>query len=718
MTPQRPPTAGTPARRWSRLFVAGALACLLALALVAPHLTSGAELVRLRHALALGPDASPDADWQPPDWPADYLTEQVPPDPYFVAVAQRLGLAALPDDWSRGIAIARHLVGSAPQLLGGAIQHDLRHTYEAIVQRGDGYCRDFIRTYTAIAHAAGLPMRTRAFSFDGFGGHGHIWIEIWNRDRARWQLIDVFQNYYYVDGDAEPLSALGLRQALASGSPGLRLLPLHEGVPPGWAIEAKARDYLQRGLAEWYIPWGHAVFTADAAWPTRWFAGRSRIAEGLGAVFVDVQPQIRMLATAENAGQRADMRSLRWRVQAAGALALLGLVLLVAAAVVRRPRRAVSPAGASAWPVVCVVGPLPPPSGGMANQCEQLLRLLRSEGVDVSLVRTNAPYRPGWVGAVPWVRAGFRLLPYLVALWRRIGRAQVVHVFANSGWAWHLLAAPALVIARLRGVPVIVNYRGGLADEFLSKAPPFVPALLRGAALRVTPSAFLLRVFARHGLQAEVIPNIIDLSRFSPRTPVAFGTAPHLVVTRNLEPIYDIPTALKAFAQVRARFPGARMTVAGTGPDAAALQALARSLGVADVVVFAGRIANADIGRLYAQADLMLNPSTADNMPISILEALASGVPVVSTDAGGIPDLVQHERTALLVPVGGAQAMAAQAMRVLGDADLRARLCQAGAADVRRYAWAQVRDLWRDAYWRAADAQLPTPSLSPGGHHV
>ncbi len=362
------------------------------------------------------------------------------------------------------------------------------------------------------------------------------------------------------------------------------------------------------------------------------------------------------------------------------------------------------------WPRLCVVGPLPPPSGGMANQCEQLVRFLRAEGADVAFVRTNAPYRPAWVGAVPLVRASFRLVPYLVSLWRGIGRAQVVHVFANSGWAWHLLAAPALFMARLRGVPVIVNYRGGLADEFFATAPRHVLRALAGAAQRITPSAFLLRVFAKHGLEAEVIPNIIDLSRFAPRPQRVANGAPHLVVTRNLEAIYDIPTALRAFALVRAQRPGARLTVAGSGPELGALQALAGQLGVDAAVYFAGRIDNAHIAALYASADLMLNPSTADNMPISILEALASGVPVVSTDAGGIPDLVQHERTALLVPVGDTAAMAQAVLRLLADATLARRLHDAGLNDVARYAWPRIRERWLAAYRRAAGSGMPQPT--------
>lgn len=354
--------------------------------------------------------------------------------------------------------------------------------------------------------------------------------------------------------------------------------------------------------------------------------------------------------------------------------------------------------GSKSWPAVCIVGPLPPPSGGMANQCEQLVRLLREEGLDVELVRTNAPYRPAWVAGLPMVRAGFRLLPYLLRLWQAAGRARVVHLLANSGWAWHLLAAPAMLIARLRRIPVIVNYRGGNADSFFASAPRHVLGMLAQASLRVTPSGFLQRVFARHGLHAEVIPNIIDLSRFTPVPARSFGNAPHLVVTRNLEEIYDIPTAIRAFALVRAAFPQAKLTVAGSGPELPHLRALAAELAVQDCVHFSGRIENADIPSLYASSDCFLNPSTVDNMPISILEAFASGVPVVSTVAGGIPDIVEHGVSGLLVPIGNHEAMARAALSVLQDASLAAALRQAGLVQAEKYAWPQVRAQWLQAY--------------------
>lgn len=105
---------------------------------------------------------------------------------------------------------------------------------------------------------------------------------------------------------------------------------------------------------------------------------------------------------------------------------------------------------------LCVVGPLPPPSGGMANQCIQLVHLLQSEGLAVELVQSNAPLHPAWLERIPVLRAMVRSLPYVVRLWRACGRADVVHVLANSGWAWHLFAAPAIAIAKLRGGKSVV----------------------------------------------------------------------------------------------------------------------------------------------------------------------------------------------------------------------------------------------------------------------
>ena len=341
-----------------------------------------------------------------------------------------------------------------------------------------------------------------------------------------------------------------------------------------------------------------------------------------------------------------------------------------------------------------LVGPLPPPPGGMANQTLQLNELLLRDGHRVELVQMNAPYSPAWAGRVPVLRAGVRLLPYLWRLWRVAGKVQLLHVMANSGWSWHLFAAPAIWIARLRGCPVVVNYRGGEADAFLQRAADWVrPSLRRSAALLV-PSGFLEAVFRRHGFGSTVVPNVINLERFGAagaRATPSGGRAPSVLVARHLEPIYDNQTALRAFALLAARYPAAQLVIAGSGPEADMLAALADHLGIAQAVRFTGRIDNSAMAALYREADIMLNPSLVDNMPNSVLEALAGGVAVVSTDVGGVPYLVEHRRSALLVPPQNPQAMADAMFLLLGEPDLKERLRQAGLQLADQYTWAQVR---------------------------
>lgn len=359
---------------------------------------------------------------------------------------------------------------------------------------------------------------------------------------------------------------------------------------------------------------------------------------------------------------------------------------------------------------VGLVGPLPPPSGGMANQTRQLMGLLREQGCTVELVQVNAPYRPQWVERVQGVRALFRLVPYLLRLWSMAGRVQVVHVMANSGWAWHLFAAPAIWIGYLHRTPVVVNYRGGEAGPFLARQAAIVRWSIKRAALVVVPSGFLEKVFGEHAIPTTIVQNIINLDRFKPVTRA--GGDPHLIVTRNLEEIYDIATALRAFAQVHKVHPQARLTVAGSGPLRASLEALAQELGLAGRVTFTGRLDNERIATLYQEADLLLNSSLVDNMPISLLEAMASGVPIISTNVGGIPYLVTDDQTAILVPPGDPNAMAQAALQVLGQADRAAQMRAAGLRAAQNYTWERVRPLLFAAY--AAAMGRSGAAIDPG----
>ena len=332
-------------------------------------------------------------------------------------------------------------------------------------------------------------------------------------------------------------------------------------------------------------------------------------------------------------------------------------------------------------------------------QTALLHRKLQEDGLAVSVVATNAPYWPRWVGSVRGLRAVFRLLPYLWALWRLAGRSQLLHVMANSGWSWHLVSVPAIWIGWLRRVPVIVNYRGGEAASFLAAAARWVLPSLRRAQLLVVPSGFLHEVFARFGQRAEIIPNAVDLSMFHAGVRSAH---PVVIVTRNLEPIYDVATALRAVAQVRREVAALRLVIAGSGPQQAELALLARSLGIDEAVEFTGRLGREELAARLRSSWVCLNSSVVDNMPNSLLEAMASEVPIVSTRVGGVPFMVEDGVTALLVPPRDVDAMARAIARLLSDRPLAQSLCQAGRAKVADCTWQVVGPQWLRTYDRFA----------------
>jgi glycosyltransferase involved in cell wall biosynthesis len=348
---------------------------------------------------------------------------------------------------------------------------------------------------------------------------------------------------------------------------------------------------------------------------------------------------------------------------------------------------------------LALVGPTPPPAGGMASQTVELARLLGEDGAKVIVVSGNARCCPQWLERIPIVRTGIRLVAYCFRLWRAAGRAELVHVLANSGLSWHLIAAPAVWIARLRNRPVVVHYHGGLAEDFLGRSLQAVRATLRGASALVVPSGFLLDVFRRHGFDADIVPNVVDLSAFAatPR-PTGKGRTVRVAVTRNLEPVYDVEAAVRALACLRSWGYDAHLEIAGTGSLEAKLRALVREEGLEPYVRLHGHLTKRQIAELLARSDVMLNPSRADNVPVSMLEAMASSRPVVSTRAGGIPYMVADGLTALLVGVGAHEAMARAIGRLVDEPELANRLAASGLAEAKRYHWPVLRDRWATIY--------------------
>jgi glycosyltransferase involved in cell wall biosynthesis len=300
-----------------------------------------------------------------------------------------------------------------------------------------------------------------------------------------------------------------------------------------------------------------------------------------------------------------------------------------------------------------------------------------------------------------------RVLATRAALRRlsRAGRAPDVlhaHVFP---------AAVAALLARRRGTPVVVTeHYSGVRRGTLSRWERFLARLAyTRAALTCPVSRDLGGAIAAlaPGARIRQVPNSVDMALFAPPAGGrdADGSAPRLLVVAMLSPVKAVTNLLQALPAVAARWPGVSLDVVGDGPERGTLEREAAALGLDAAVAFHGRLAKPAVAERMRAADLLVLPSLTENLPCVVIEALATGLPVVATRVGGLPELVPPERGVLVEPgdVAGLAAGIAAALERPGgwDQDELSR-------DVReRYSLETTGREWLDVY-RGLAAGSPT----------
>jgi glycosyltransferase involved in cell wall biosynthesis len=342
---------------------------------------------------------------------------------------------------------------------------------------------------------------------------------------------------------------------------------------------------------------------------------------------------------------------------------------------------------------VLIVGPLAPPFGGMSIQSALLERKLVETGVAARRLPTNPGL--GVIAHVRVLRYFASHVKFLIALVFQVAQSDVVHVLGASWFYYFARVVPSIIVARSLNRRVVVNYRGGQADAFFSRYGSWATFFLARANALTVPSPFLARVFARHGLSAVEVPNITDLDRF--RFRLRSTLRPRILVNRNFDSMYNVALAIDAFARIKKARPAATLTLAGSGPLERSLRDRVERLGLSGIT-FYGPVDNAEMADLYEAHDVYVNPTDADNMPISILECLAAGVPVVSTNVGGIPDLLEHGKDGLLVPPRDPDAMAAAVLSLLDEPAFAERVITAGVRKARSFGWEAVWPRLRRVY--------------------
>lgn len=328
--------------------------------------------------------------------------------------------------------------------------------------------------------------------------------------------------------------------------------------------------------------------------------------------------------------------------------------------------------------------------GWVTTQGEVLAGLFRREGYEVR--ETSHVLQPL-----------LRALDVARSLWRWRSETDLAIVSVFSGRAFRLAGLASWLLARL-GVPQVLWLHGGGLPELIRRRPGRVRRVLRRAEVIVAPSGWLADEVATLGFEVTVIPNVLDLSRYEyllrtePETPL------RLLWMRTFHEIYRPLLAIETLARLHDAGVDARLTLAGQERDGPLLEACrrrARGLGLAERIRFAGFLDMDGKRRAFSEHDVFLNTNAVDNTPVTVLEAMASGLPVVATAVGGVPHLLRHGEAGVLVPPDDAEAMA-EALRELvaeGSADVE-RLSAAGRAVAEACDWPAVHRRWWELFGR------------------
>lgn len=338
---------------------------------------------------------------------------------------------------------------------------------------------------------------------------------------------------------------------------------------------------------------------------------------------------------------------------------------------------------------VCVVAPLPPPYGGMSIQAETLVSRLKEERICVRAVSVNPvpPESLSWAQNIPVLRTVIRELQFLTLIIKMLPYSEVVHHFSASGLYFFAYSAPLLVICPLLGKRVILNYRGGDAATFLKNWGWCVAPLMQRATSICVPSEFLQRIFGEHRLASSLLPNIAPVEMFPWKAREYF--APSLLVTRHLEPMYNIECLLRAFRVIQKHFPQASLTIAGDGSEAVGLKDLVFKWKLSEVK-FLGAVPHDDLPALYASHDIYINSSNVDNFPGALVEAACSGLPIVTTGAGGIPSMLQHRESGVVVGLNDDKALAAGVLEIIEHPEFGRHLARQARKWAEQFSWKNV----------------------------
>lgn len=326
---------------------------------------------------------------------------------------------------------------------------------------------------------------------------------------------------------------------------------------------------------------------------------------------------------------------------------------------------------------VLLIGNFLSSSTGIRSVCEDLAEHLSEKGWQIISTSNKQKRLP-------------RLFDMINTAWtfRRKYSVALIDVYSGSAFLW---AEAVAFILHVLGKPFILTLHGGNMPAFAAGRQRRVKRLLRLAAAVTTPSRYLLEKMHIYRDDIILLPNFLDLSAYKFR--LREYPSRSLLWLRSFHDIYNPSLAIRVLQRLKNSFPEIKLIMVGPDKGDGSLQSAmktAKELGIADKIEITGSVSKKEVPDWLDKCCIFINTTNVDNTPVSVLEAMASGLCVVSTDVGGIPYLLSDEHDALLVPPDDPAAMASAIQRILTEPGLAKRLSLNGRKKVEQFDWSVI----------------------------
>ncbi len=267
----------------------------------------------------------------------------------------------------------------------------------------------------------------------------------------------------------------------------------------------------------------------------------------------------------------------------------------------------------------------------------------------------------------------------------------LIDTFSTVSFYYALITSQLARVFSVKYIPIL---HGGNLVERINRNPFLSQLIFQNSKINVSPSTYFLKEFQKRNFKTICIPNAIPIAKypFTKRTKLQ----PKLLWVRAFDKIYNPAMAIKVLALVKKEYPKVALCMVGSDKDGTLLKTkqLAKQLHVENAVAFTGILPKQKWHKLSENYDIFINTTNIDNMPVSVIEAMALGLPVVSTNVGGMPYLINNTMDGVLVSVNDEVKMANEIIHLINNPLVSIKIAKLAREKVKTFDSEKAKKMW------------------------